>query len=51
MAGLVQAIHVFVYGDRADVDARDKRGHDAGECGSVRGTREVRGESVGAFLT
>jgi hypothetical protein len=32
MAGLVPAIHVFLLKVRKkDVDARDKRGHDAGE--------------------
>jgi hypothetical protein len=30
MAGLVPALHVFLCGEAAkDVDARDKRGHDA----------------------
>jgi hypothetical protein len=29
MAGLVLAIHVFLAGTNQDVDARDKRGHDA----------------------
>jgi hypothetical protein len=28
MAGLVPAIHVFVFAHASDVDARDKRGHD-----------------------
>ena len=28
MAGLVPAIHVLILGDKEDVDARDKRGHD-----------------------
>jgi hypothetical protein len=32
MAGLVPAIHAFLAeGPKKDVDARDKRGHDAGE--------------------
>jgi len=32
MAGLVSAIHAFLAeGGKKDVDARDKRGHDAGE--------------------
>jgi hypothetical protein len=30
MAGLVPAIHVFLAEGPQDVDARDKRGHDAG---------------------
>jgi len=32
MAGLVPAIHVFFWlkASKKDVDARDKRGHDAG---------------------
>jgi hypothetical protein len=29
MAGLVPAIHVFLYGGAKDVDARHKAGHDA----------------------
>jgi hypothetical protein len=29
MAGLVPAIHVFLAAGKQDVDARDKRGHDA----------------------
>jgi len=29
MAGLVPAIHVFVLTRQEDLDARDKRGHDA----------------------
>jgi hypothetical protein len=28
MAGLVPAIHVFLWAPPQDVDARDKRGHD-----------------------
>jgi hypothetical protein len=33
MAGLVPAIHVFeLKSSQEDVDARDKRGHDAGEA-------------------
>jgi hypothetical protein len=28
MAGLVPAIHVFLFADSKDVDARDKPGHD-----------------------
>jgi hypothetical protein len=31
MAGLVPAIHAFPAEVQQDVDARDKRGHDAGE--------------------
>ena len=31
MAGLVPAIHVLL-AVKKDVDARDKRGHDDGEC-------------------
>jgi hypothetical protein len=30
MAGLVPAIHVFIWHIREDVDARDKPGHDDG---------------------
>jgi hypothetical protein len=29
MAGLVPAIHAFLRRSKEDVDARDKRGHDA----------------------
>jgi len=29
MPGLVPGIHVFLAKDKQDVDARDKRGHDA----------------------
>ncbi len=32
MAGLVPAIHVFLAESTKDVDARDKRGHDAAEA-------------------
>jgi hypothetical protein len=32
MAGHVPAIHVFLEKVKQDVDARDKRGHDDGEC-------------------
>jgi len=35
MAGLVPAIH-DLFSFRKDVDARDKRGHDGGECDSIR---------------
>jgi hypothetical protein len=31
MAGLVPAIHAFLEQSKQDVDARDKRGHDAPE--------------------
>jgi hypothetical protein len=31
MAGLVPAIHVFLASSKQDVDARAKRGHDAGD--------------------
>jgi hypothetical protein len=31
MAGLVPAIHVLLHGDRKDVDARHKAGHDGGK--------------------
>jgi hypothetical protein len=31
MAGLVPAIHALLAEDQQDVDARDKRGHDARE--------------------
>jgi hypothetical protein len=34
MAGLVPAIHVFVDATK-DVDARDKRGHDERDNGSI----------------
>jgi len=36
MAGLVPAIHVFLAeAPKKDVDAREKRGHDGGECPSL----------------
>jgi hypothetical protein len=35
MAGLVPAIHAFGMIAKQDVDAHDKRGHDAGEIGPV----------------
>jgi hypothetical protein len=35
MAGLVPAIHVLVLQSSKDVDARDKRGHDAGAAGPL----------------
>jgi hypothetical protein len=31
MAGLVPAIHAFLWPNRKNVDARDKRGHDDAE--------------------
>ena len=31
MAGLVPAIHVFLFPSKEDVDARPKAGHDGGE--------------------
>jgi hypothetical protein len=34
MAGLVPAIHVFI-GDKKDVDARHKAGHDGGKSASI----------------
>jgi len=35
MAGLVPAIRALLVCGRKDVDARDKRGHDDGESGSI----------------
>jgi hypothetical protein len=47
MAGLVPAIHVLGRGDKKDVDARDKPGHD-GE--SFRAKRLVHGRDASAPL-
>jgi hypothetical protein len=35
MAGLVPAIHVFLFEATEDVDARDERGHDRREIDSI----------------
>jgi 2-iminobutanoate/2-iminopropanoate deaminase len=56
MAGLVPAIHVLILGSEADVDARDKRGHDGKgkrpmKKSFVRGTRAEKRAYSPAVIT
>jgi hypothetical protein len=47
MAGLVPAIHVFLaVSSQEDMDARDKRGHDAGEVIRYRSNAVSGGKKV-----